>query len=168
MPLSPATPRASAIASPVANRQLEIPVPEALRVLLVEDDKESAALVSVHLTGLRDDGFQGRRFQDDGFQIEWIPELLDAMFRLQHAGVDVVLLDLGFPGIGGDRTFRAINGMTEGKIPIVILTSDDRPGSRELILASGAAGYLTKQEVSGWALRLALRNAVLRFGSGTA
>ena len=143
----------SAIGPPVAARPREIHAPEALRVLLIEDEREAAGLVLVHLTGRR----------EDGFQVEWIPDLLDAMFRLQHAGVDVVLLDLGLPERDGDKSFRAIQGMTEGKIPIVILTADDRPGPRELILASGAAGYLSKQQVSGLELRLALRSAVLRF-----
>jgi DNA-binding response OmpR family regulator len=143
----------SPIAQPVVIRHLEIFSEEPLRVLLIEDETEAADLVSVYLTEPR----------GGGFQVEWIPDLLDAMFRLQHAGVDVVLLDLGLPERDGDKSFRAINGMTEGKIPIVILTSDDRLGSRELIMASGAAGYLIKQQASGMELRLALRSAVLRF-----
>jgi DNA-binding response OmpR family regulator len=144
---------ASAIAPPIAMGQPETLVPGPLRVLLVEDHSETADLVSAYLTEHR----------EDGFQVEWIPELLDAMFRLQHAGIDVVLMDLGFPGIGGEKSFRAIQGMTDGRIPIVILTADDQPSSRNLILAGGAAGYLTKQNVSGAELRLALRNAVLPF-----
>jgi two-component system response regulator QseB len=158
MPLCRVEPTASAIAPPVATRQLDTLAEEPVRVLLIEDDAEAATLACGYLTEQR----------DDRFQVEWIHDLLDAMFRLQHGGVDVVLLDLGLPGIDGDRSFRAIHGMTEGKIPIVILTADDRPGSREQILASGAAGYLTKQEVSGLELRLALRGAVLRFRSGKA
>jgi DNA-binding response OmpR family regulator len=142
-----------AIGSLLAIRQPENRAPEALRVLLIEDEPEAANLVSAYLTERR----------EDRFQVEWIPDLLDAMFRLQHAGVDVVLLDLGLPHRDGDKSFRAIQGMTEGKIPIVILTADDRAGSRDLILASGAAGYLTKQQVSGVELRIALRGAVLGF-----
>ncbi len=137
-------------------RQPGIVADEVLRVLLVEDDREAADLVRAYLSE------QSR----DRFQIEWIPDLLDAMFRLQHGGVDVVLLDLGMPERDGDKSFRAIKGMTEGKVPIVILTSDDRPFSRDLILASGAAEYLTKQSVSGFDLRCALRGAVQRFRPG--
>jgi two-component system OmpR family response regulator/two-component system response regulator QseB len=143
----------SAIAPPVATRQPGIQVREPLRVLLIEDEPEAADLVQVYLTEHR----------EDRFQIEWISDLLDAMFRLQHGGVDVVLLDLGLPKKDGDKSFRAIQGMTEGKIPIVILTSDDRRDCRDLILASGAAEYLTKQCISGFELRCALRGAVLRF-----
>jgi DNA-binding response OmpR family regulator len=143
----------SSIAQPVTLRRTEIVAEETLHVLLVEDNREAADLVRVYLS----------EQQEDRFHIEWIPDLLDAMFRLQHPGVDVVLLDLGLPERDGDKSFRAIRGMTEGKTPIVILTSDDRRTSRELILASGAAEYLTKQSVSGSDLRCALRGAVVRF-----
>jgi hypothetical protein len=44
--------------------------------------------------------------REDRFQVEWIPDLLDAMFRLQHPRVDVVLLDLGLPERDGDQSFR--------------------------------------------------------------
>jgi CheY-like chemotaxis protein len=137
----------SAIAPPVAIRQPE------LRVLLVEDNEEAAQLVQAYLT----------EHLEDPFQIEWFSNLLDAMFRLQHPGVDVVLLDLGLPELDGYKSFRGIDGMTEGKIPIVILTADERRISKDLILASGAAGYLTKQQVSGFQLRHALRSAVVGF-----
>ena len=143
----------NSIVPPIALRQPGIAADEVLRVLLVEDDQEAADLVRAYLS----------EQSTDQFQIEWISNLLDAMFRLQHGGVDVVLLDLGLPEKDGDKSFRGIQGMTEGHIPIVILTSDDRSTSRELILASGAAGYLTKREVSGLELRSTLRGAVLRF-----
>jgi DNA-binding response OmpR family regulator len=129
-----------------------------VRVLLIEDEVEAAELVRAYL---------GER-RPDRFHVEWLTDLLDAMFRLQHGGVDVVLLDLGLPERDGDRSFRGIKGMTEGKIPIVILTADDRAGSRELIVGSGAAGYLTKQQLSARQLRLALLSAVLHFRSGRA
>ena len=124
-----------------------------VRVLLIEDDADAATLARSYLTTPR----------DDMFQVEWIPDLLDAMFRLQHSGVDVVLLDLGLAEMDGYKSFRAIDGMTAGKVPIVILTADDRRVSRDLILASGAADYLTKQLISGFQLRLALRDAVSGF-----
>jgi DNA-binding response OmpR family regulator len=127
-----------------------------LRVLLVEDSAEAAHMIRAYLT----------QNQDDLFDVEWMPNLLDAMFRLQHPGIDAVLLDLGLPELKGYKSFRAIDGMTEGKIPIVILTADDRPVSRDLTLASGAAGYLIKQQTSAAQLRQTLRYATVYFDPG--
>jgi DNA-binding response OmpR family regulator len=142
-----------ALAPPVSGSRTTSIRREFIRVLLIEDDADAATLARHYLTTP----------QDDMFRVEWIPDLLDAMFRLQHSGVDVVLLDLGLADIDGYKSFRAVDGMTEGKIPIVILTADDRRVSRDLILASGAADYLTKQMTSGIQLRLAVRDAVCRF-----
>jgi len=151
MVLCCAEPPGSEIAQPLAIRETEIRACEPLRILLVEDTREGADLVRVFLAG----------HPEDLFHIEWISDLVDAMFRLQHDGIDVVLLDLGLPEIDGDRSFLAIKGMTEGRIPIVILTADDRRSSKDLILASGAAEYLTKQNISALELRGALRRAAL-------
>jgi CheY-like chemotaxis protein len=130
----------------------------ALRVLLVEDNQEEAELIQVYLTA-------GRLTEERGpdFEIEWMSNLLDGMFRLQHAGIDVVLLDLGMPELTGHQSYRAIEGMTQGAIPIVILTADDRESTREMTMQFGAANYLLKQQSSPTLLRKALREAVTRF-----
>jgi DNA-binding response OmpR family regulator len=126
---------------------------ELLRVLLVEDNAEAADLVSVYLTGDR----------DDAFQVDRVSNLLDGMYRLQHPGVDAVLLDLGMPELDGYDSFHAIDVMVHNTVPIVILTADDRPDSRVRTLEFGAADYLLKQHSSPTQLRQSLRNAVLRF-----
>ena len=124
-------------------------------VLLVEDDAEAAELVEVYLT---EDGA-------DPFRVEWIPNLSAAMVRLGAPGIDVVLLDLGLPELNGYKSFRAIEAMAGGNLPIVILTSDDRSVSKDLTLGYGAADYLLKSQNSPRQLRTALRNAVTLFRS---
>jgi DNA-binding response OmpR family regulator len=141
-----------AIAPPVNGREIAIAAPKLIRLLLVEDNAAAADLVRVYLA----------QDEDYLFQVEWTPNLIDAMLRLQRPGVDVVLLDLGLPELGGHKSFRAIDAMTGGKIPVVILTADDRATSRELTMLFGAAHYLIKQHVSAGQLRLALRDAVER------
>ena len=122
-----------------------------IRVLLVEDDSEAADLVSASLGG--DSG--------DEFDLEWAPSLAEAVIRLSQPGVDVVLLDLGLPELAGYKSYRVIESATGRKIPVVILTADERSVSKDLTLGFGAADYLLKQEASPHQLRCALRLAVL-------
>ena len=53
--------------------------------------------------------------------------------------------------------------MVRDTVPVVILTADDRPASRDRTLEFGAADYLLKQHSSPPKLKQSLRNAVLRF-----
>ncbi len=128
-----------------------------LNVLLVEDDPEAAELVRISLSGRMADADK-----EDAFHIEWHPNLLEAMNRLAGPVFDVILLDLGLPELSGYKSYRAIEFAAGNRIPIVILTADDRPASRELSLQLGAADYLVKATSSPARLRQALRNAVIR------
>ena len=87
-----------------------------IQVLLVEDNMEAAWLVQMCLEGV----------SAEQFRVEWSQNLLEAMTRLAQPGIEVVLLDLGLPELNGYRSFRAIDAAAGGKLPVVILTSDDR------------------------------------------
>ena len=52
--------------------------------------------------------------------------LLEAMYRLEQTGIDVVLLDLGMPELNGYKSYRAIESVAGRPLPVVILTADDR------------------------------------------
>jgi CheY-like chemotaxis protein len=142
----------AALAPPV---HCHVATPAPLRLLMVEDNDEASELIKCYLADE----------QQEQFDVESYANLIDAMFRLQYPGIDVVLLDLGLPELNGYKTFRAIDGMTNGEIPIVIFTADDRPLSRDLTVSFGAAGYLIKQHTTAIQLRQALREAVARFRS---
>ena len=139
--------------APAVHRYTAAPAP--LHLLMVEDNHEAAELIKHYLAAE----------PKEPFEVESFDNLIKAMFRLQHPGVDAVLLDLGLPELSGYKTFRAIDGMTNGKIPIVIFTADDRPVSRDLTMSFGAAGYLIKQHTTAVELRQALHEAVVRFRS---
>ncbi len=143
----------TAILPAMASRRAGTLNRELLRVLLVEDNAEAAELVKVSLTGDR----------DDAFQVNWVSSLLDGMFRLQHPGIDAVLLDLGMPELDGYESFHAIDVMVHNTVPIVILTADERAATRDRTLEFGAAEYLLKQHSSPTQLRQSIRNAVWRF-----
>jgi two-component system, OmpR family, catabolic regulation response regulator CreB len=122
-----------------------------IQVLLVEDSAEAAELVQVYLM---DD-------ESKTFRVEWACNLVDAMKRLAQPGLDVVLLDLGLPELNSYKSYRAIDVAAGPRIPVVILTSDDRSVSRDLTLGFGASDYLLKQESSPARLKQALRSAVM-------
>jgi CheY-like chemotaxis protein len=75
----------------------------------------------------------------------------------------VILLDLGLPELSGYKSYRAVEATVEGKVPIVILTSDERNLSKELTMGFGAADYLLKSANSPSQLRQALLNAIVLF-----
>jgi DNA-binding response OmpR family regulator len=122
-----------------------------IQVLLVEDDPETAELVQMGLT----DGADG------SFRSEWSHNLVEAMIRLAHPGIDVIVLDLGLPESSGPMSYRAIDRAAGRKVPIVVFTSDDRSSSRNVTLGLGASDYLLKHENSTSQLRRALRGALL-------
>jgi DNA-binding response OmpR family regulator len=94
------------------------------------------------------------------FHLEWAPNLGEAMARLAQPGIEVVLLDLGLPETSGYRSFLAVDAAAGGKIPVVILTSDDSRDSHDLTLGYGASAYLIKDAVSPGRLRATLLKAV--------
>jgi two-component system OmpR family response regulator len=136
--------------TPAATPRSSTSIGDRIRVLLVEDSTETATLVRIYL-----------RDEEDSFQIEWAPNLMEAMGRLGEPGISVVLLDLGLPELSGYRSYRAIQAGTRYKPPVVIFTSDDSVLSRALTMEFGAADYLLKGEVTPLELRNALRRAVL-------
>jgi DNA-binding response OmpR family regulator len=119
-----------------------------IQVLLVEDNTEAAWLVQMCLEGN----------EVEQFRVEWSQNLQQAMTRLAQPGIEVVLLDLGLPELNGYRSFRAIDAAAGGKVPVVILTSDDRGVSKHLTV--GASDYLIKEKISPVQLRQSLLDAI--------
>jgi DNA-binding response OmpR family regulator len=149
MELSSPAPCLSQIAIPVVPRT-QIALDWPVQVLLVEDSAEAAWLVEACLKG--PEGAQ--------FCVEWVQTLLQGMNRLGQPGIELVLLDLGLPELNGYKSFRAIDAAADSKLPIVILTSDNRPVSKDLTVGYGASDYLLKDRISPAQLREALLRAI--------
>jgi DNA-binding response OmpR family regulator len=100
------------------------------RILIVEDDPHIADVLEFLLT---DVGHLARRATDGslGWRIyqEWDP--------------DLVLLDLGLPGIPGLDLFRCIRGRRADQ-PVIMLTARGETSARILGLEMGADDYIAK------------------------
>ena len=103
-----------------------------MKLLLIEDDQAYQLAMATHLRQLA------------GVQEVWVAE--DGELGLELLGskpVDLVLLDLVLPGLGGLATCRRITVNTA--LPVLILTSQEDSGWVRQIWDAGARGYLHKE-----------------------
>jgi two-component system response regulator QseB len=101
-----------------------------VRILLVEDDELLGSGICDTLSRAR-------------YAIEWVRNGAQALAALRQGGIDVMILDLGLPGIDGLevlRRARAGGDMT----PVLILSARDAAGQRVEGLDAGADDYLVK------------------------
>ena len=99
------------------------------RVLVVEDDEEIADVLR---RSLRNEGYEVRTSGDGA-------EALDVAAGFVP---DLVVLDLGLPGMDGVEVCRRLRA--EGDVPILILTARSETEDRVGGLDSGADDYLVK------------------------
>ena len=99
------------------------------RVLVVEDD---ADIADVLRRSLRNEGYEVRTSADG-------TEALDAAAGFVP---DLVVLDLGLPGLDGLEVCRRLR--TDGDVPILMLTARAETEDRVTGLDSGADDYLVK------------------------
>ena len=101
-----------------------------VRILLVEDDELLGA-------GIRDALERAR------LTVEWVTDGRQALAALGTDDFDLVLLDLGLPGMDGIDVLRNLRG--EGSAtPVLVLSARDAPQQRVLGLDAGADDYLVK------------------------
>ena len=101
-----------------------------MRILLVEDDELLGAGVHDALTRAR-------------HAVEWVRKGTQALAALQGVELDLVVLDLGLPGMDGIevlRRARAGGSLT----PVLVLSARDAPSQRVAGLDAGADDYLIK------------------------
>lgn len=103
-----------------------------MQLLLIEDDHAYQLAMAAHLQRL--DRVDHVHVASDGEQ---------ALELLQSEDIDLVLLDLLLPGMGGLLTCRHITSSTA--VPVLILTSQDTPQWVQQIWKEGARGYLHKE-----------------------
>lgn len=116
-----------------------------IRILLVEDDELFRLGLSMRLQ------------QEPGLEV--VAEAVDGEMAVEltnHHLPDVVLLDVGLPGIGGVEACRQIK-QQHPELPILVLTSHSQKPLIERLIAASASGYCLKG-IEAEILVLALRS----------
>lgn len=112
----------------------EPPLPPTSTVLIVEDDPAIGELLEL---GFGYEGFTAVRARSGG-------EALELFARIRP---DVIILDLGLPGLDGSAVLRAVR--ERGETPVLVLTARDGVNDRIAHLQAGADDYLVKPFVFG-------------------
>ena len=132
------------------NPKLETQNPE-LKILLVEDNPGDVELIREMLA----------RTGPISFSIESVQRLSEAVSRLQHDHIDLVLLDLGLPDSVGLATFTRLHAATPD-LPIIVLSGNTDQQTAVAALKEGAQDFLIKGESSGDVIVRSIRYALER------
>ena len=102
------------------------------QILVVEDERDIAALVAYHLT-------------KEGFRVRTVGSGDDAMASMRSERPDLVVLDLMLPGFSGLEILEEMRRRPElSEVPVVVLTARREEADRIRGLELGADDYLTK------------------------
>ncbi len=123
---------ASAPAAPATDSGVE-EAPRRGRILLAEDNRTNQLFATTLLRKL-------------GYTVEVAEDGEQAVAAACRGGLDLVLMDVQMPGMDGLEAAQAIRarGGALASLPIIALTADAMPGTRELCLRAGMSDYLTK------------------------
>jgi diguanylate cyclase (GGDEF)-like protein len=102
------------------------------RILIVDDDRQTAALARVW-------------FRDQPYEILEAPDGASGLLVAAEQDPDVILLDLGMPGLDGMSVARRLKEDPATRaIPVIVLTADRNVESKVEAFQAGADDYVTK------------------------
>ncbi|HEY1370255.1 MAG TPA: response regulator [Gaiellaceae bacterium] len=100
-------------------------------VLVADDDADIARLVCHHL----------RRI---GLRTLQVSEGVEALRVAMQERPDLLVLDIGMPGLEGTAVSRIVHARGEQAPPVIFLTARTRERDRAEAFAAGAVDYVTK------------------------
>jgi two-component system KDP operon response regulator KdpE len=99
------------------------------RVLVVDDEPQIRRTLAINLRAR-------------GYQVELAATGEEALKAAGDLHPDVVVLDLGLPGIDGLQVIHGLRGWTQ--VPIIVLSVREREADKVAALDAGADDYVTK------------------------
>jgi len=103
-----------------------------MKILLIEDNRPNREMIS-------------RRLVRHGYQVITAVDGLEGIEMVRTTQPDLVLLDMGLPGLDGWQVAERIRANPEtGSLPVIALTAHVIVGDRERALASGCDDYEPK------------------------
>lgn len=116
-----------------AGKAAAAPARETLRVLLVDD-----SLVTREM--------ERRLLADAGFSVAVAGDAEEALTLLAEKPVDCLITDIEMPGMSGLDLTRRLRSLPQfAHLPVIVVSTRDRPEDRLEGLAAGADAYLAKQ-----------------------
>ena len=101
-------------------------------ILVVEDNEPSRDALA-------------RRLERRGYTVVLAGDGQQAVTVARAASPDLILMDLGLPGIDGWEATRQLKGFDDTKdIPIIVLSAHAMTNDREMALAAGGDDFDTK------------------------
>jgi two-component system, OmpR family, KDP operon response regulator KdpE len=99
------------------------------RVLVVDDEPQIRRTLAINLRAR-------------GYQVDLAATGEEALKAAAHQQPDVVVLDLGLPGIDGLQVIHGLRGWT--RVPIIVLSVREREADKVAALDAGADDFVTK------------------------
>ncbi len=118
-----------------------------MRLLLAEDEVHAGEYLVKGLV-------------ENGFVVDWVRNGVDAVHEARSTAYDLIVLDVGLPGLDGWEALRQIRANQQ--TPVMLLTARDRVEDRVRGLEIGADDYLIKPYA--FSELLARVRAILRRG----
>jgi len=99
------------------------------RVLVVDDEPQIRRTLAINLRAR-------------GYQVDLAASGEEALKAAAHQQPDVVVLDLGLPGMDGLQVIHGLRGWT--RVPIIVLSVREREADKVAALDAGADDFVTK------------------------
>ncbi len=104
-----------------------------VRVLLVDDSRVTREMLR-------------RVLEDGGLEVTSLGAAEEALRALEDGGFDCVVTDIEMPGMNGLELTRAVRSTPSlAQLPVVVVSTRNRPEDHRAGLAAGADAYLAKQ-----------------------